>query len=262
MKKHTGFFCWNDLRTADYQFAFKFYQGLFHWDFRDSETADLRPYKVLKVDGKELGGIYSFQPETVARGVHSHWLPYVAVENAHEAVKKARDLGAQIVKEPFEFKDHGTIAVLRDPTGALLGVWQAKAFPGSEITGKPGTAVWNELVTRDLESAIRFYGALFGWNANREQFAKMRYIVLERDGQPVGGLSEPGPEWGDTPLQWMTYFRVEDCPASTGMAKKLGADALAEPMEIPDVGIVSVIRDPQDAVFGLLQPKMAGQKAA
>ena len=52
-----------------------------------------------------------------------------------------------------------TIATSAGPTGAFFGVWEAAAHRGSELVNEPGTVVWNELVTTDLDTAAAFYAA-------------------------------------------------------------------------------------------------------
>lgn len=262
MKNQKGMFCWNDLGTSDLESASKFYEGLFHWRFKDSKTADNRPYRVLKAEDKELGGMYSLRQTTLSSGVPPHWLPYISVDNAQETVTKARGLGAKIIKEPFDLGNNGTIAVMQDPVGAAFAIWQPKAYEGRQISEKPNTVAWNELVTRDTEGAIRFYSELFGWSVDRKKFGNIDYILFKSGDQEIGGLMQPSKEHGKVPSHWMTYFSVQDCGASTALAKKLGAKILAETMEVKDVGIISVLRDPQSAVLGLIQPKMAAEKAA
>ena len=56
----------------------------------------------------------------------SHWLPYVLVDDIAASTQKARSLGATIVKDVTEVPDMGWLSVILDPTGAALGLWQAK----------------------------------------------------------------------------------------------------------------------------------------
>ena len=58
------------------------------------------------------------------------------------------------------------MAVIADPSGAVFGVWQAKEHIGARLIRESNTVVWNELVSRDLASALKFYEAVFGITAN------------------------------------------------------------------------------------------------
>ena len=55
------------------------------------------------------------------------------------------------------------MAVIADPTGAALCLWEPRASIGATLVNTPGSMAWNDLVTPDPETAIDFYGKLFGW---------------------------------------------------------------------------------------------------
>jgi hypothetical protein len=54
---------------------------------------------------------------------------------------------------------------------------------------------------------------------------------------------------------WQPYVAVEDPDATTAKAKELGGSALMEPMDVPKVGRLAVLRDPQGAQFGIIRPE-------
>jgi uncharacterized protein len=116
---------------------------------------------------------------------------------------------------------------------------------------EPGAFCWNELVTSDAESAANFYGQLFGWKA--EAFpGGMPYTLFKADGRQVAGLmARPDPQ---IPPQWLAYVHVEDVEASTKRARELGAKIWLEPKDVPTVGRIAVIQDPQGAPLGIFQP--------
>ena len=68
---------------------------------------------------------------------------------------------------PFDVFDLGRMAVLQDPTGAAISVWQAKRHTGTGVTGEKGTLCWADLSTPDPDTATRFYSELFGWKMER-----------------------------------------------------------------------------------------------
>ena len=59
-------------------------------------------------------------------GAPSAWMPYVGVDDIHAATKKARSLGATILRDVTEVKDMGWLSIFTDPTGAMIGMWQSK----------------------------------------------------------------------------------------------------------------------------------------
>lgn len=78
-------------------------------------------YTIVKIGKGTGGGIMQQVP-----GGPSGWLAYVAVEEIHAATEKAKSLGAQIVQDVTEVPDMGWFSFIRDPTGAVLGLWQSK----------------------------------------------------------------------------------------------------------------------------------------
>jgi len=59
-------------------------------------------------------------------GASSAWLPYVLVTDISAATKKAKALGATVMKDVDEVTDMGWLSIIVDPTGAMLGLWQPK----------------------------------------------------------------------------------------------------------------------------------------
>jgi predicted enzyme related to lactoylglutathione lyase len=59
------------------------------------------------------------------------------------------------------------------------------------------------------------------------------------------------------PPHWQPYVAVDDPDATTAKAKELGGAALMEPMDVPKVGRIAVLRDPQGATFGIIKPDPA-----
>jgi hypothetical protein len=55
--------------------------------------------------------------------------------------------------------DVGRFAIISDPTGAALGLWQPRRHTGAELVNEPVSLAWNELNTRDTQAAQPF-GAL------------------------------------------------------------------------------------------------------
>ena len=87
----------------------------------------------------------------------------MTVESADEAAQKAKDNGGTVVAEAFDVMEVGRMAVIADPTGAALCLWEPRANIGATLVNTPGSMTWNDLVTPDADAAADFYGKLFGW---------------------------------------------------------------------------------------------------
>lgn len=111
-----------ELNTTDIAAAKDFYSQLFGWTLTDVQMGGGVIYTMINVGEGTGGGMW----QSPAPGAPSFWLAYTAVDDIHAATDKARALGAQVVREPMAVMDSGWLAIIVDPTGAHLGLWQAK----------------------------------------------------------------------------------------------------------------------------------------
>jgi len=249
-----GNFCWIDLGAHDAEAAKRFYTALFGWTSDDSQygPAEGDVYTTYKLDGRAVAASYPMDADQKAMGIPSAWLSYVAVESADASAARAKELGASILAEPFDVMEHGRMAMVQDPTGALFALWQAGKHPGFGVRGDPGSLGWNELATNDVARAREFYTALFGWRAEVMNVG-MEYTVFNGDTGPLAGAFALTPEMEGMPVCWLPYFGVEDADATAGKATSLGATVLKEPADIPGIGRFALIRDPQGAMFYIMR---------
>jgi len=249
-----GSFCWAELTTTDGEAAKAFYTELFGWSSHDDPIGEGMVYSMLQHEGRNAGALYGMGPEMQKMGIPPHWMLYVTVADLEEAVGKARSLGASVPREPMDVMGIGRMAVLADPTGAHLALWQPIQSHGFQVADEPGSFCWGELLTRDPDKAKAFYTGLFGWNAKDSgSVGGNDYIEWENGGKPIGGLFAMGAEMAGVPASWMGYFMVADCDATAVRAKELGGTWIKAPDEIPDVGRFAVLQDPQGAVFSLYE---------
>ncbi|HXQ37409.1 MAG TPA: VOC family protein, partial [Anaerolineales bacterium] len=178
-----GNFCWVELGTSDSDAAKSFYGQLFGWEFLDNPMGPDMVYTMVKLDGKDVGGLYKLMPDMVEQGISPHWMTYVAITNADEKAEKATAEGATVMNGPFDVGTAGRMAVIKDPTGAVFSVWQANENKGSGVWGVPGAATWSELGTGDTEKAVEFYSNVFGWTT--EAFGDS-YTLFKNDGAGIG----------------------------------------------------------------------------
>jgi predicted enzyme related to lactoylglutathione lyase len=111
-----------ELNTVDLPKAKTFYSNLFNWKLEDVPMED-GSYTMIGV-GDGTGGGMMKHP---VPGAPSTWLAYVLVDDVAAATKKAKSLGATVKKDVTEVMGMGSFSIIADPTGAALGLWQAKA---------------------------------------------------------------------------------------------------------------------------------------
>ncbi len=122
----------------------------------------------------------------------------------------------------------------------------------------PGTFCWTELTTSDPDGAKRFYGGLFGWEADDRPVGEGAvYSMMTLDGSAVGAITgqpEQQREVGVPPM-WNSYVSVASADATAARAGELGATVHAPPFDVMDVGRMAVIQDPQGAFFEIWEPR-------
>jgi predicted enzyme related to lactoylglutathione lyase len=241
-----GTFCWIDLSTPDSEGAKSFYGGLFGWEFRDDEIPG-GTYTMCFAHGDDVAAIAQQDQHP------AHWNNYVSVTSAEETAEKARELGATVIEEPFDVMEFGRMALLADPGGAMLCVWEPREHIGAGRVNDLGCMGWNELQTRDPEAAGEFYSGLFGWGIEPiEQDGMLVYTTIENAGSQNGGFMPMSEQQGDAPSFWIPYFTVASCDETVEKARVLGGALFAGPLDLP-AGRIAVVRDPQGAAFAIFE---------
>ncbi len=251
-----GTFCWADLGTPDARAATRFYTELFGWQAEDRPVGPDSFYTMFSVGRWSVAALYQqdVQPDQTAP---PHWLSYVSVEGAGPTAQRARELGGTVLMEAFDVLDVGRMAVIRDPIGAVVALWEPRRHIGAGLVGEPGTPCWNELVTGDPESAVTFYAALLEWQCQSHPMGTSTYTYCRRGESFAGGMRPIDPLDGPARPHWLRYFAVEDCEAAAARAASLGGRVLLAPTEVPEVGRFAVIEDPQGAVFAVIELRPA-----
>jgi len=108
-----------ELNTTDVSKAKTFYGKLFDWTLDDVDMGN-STYTMIKVGEGTAGGIMKHP----VPGAPSSWLAYVLVDDIAAATKKAKSLGATVMKDVTEVMGAGSFSIIVDPTGAALGLWK------------------------------------------------------------------------------------------------------------------------------------------
>jgi predicted enzyme related to lactoylglutathione lyase len=248
-----GTFSWPELMTTDQEGARKFYSALFGWESADMPMGEKEIYTIFKLGGRDVGALCTIRKEQRDQGVPPNWQSYVTVENADAAAQKATSLGGTVLMAPFDVMEHGRMAVIRDPQGAVFCVWQANKNPGATVLNEVGALVWTELATTDTKAASQFYTSLFPWKANPMEGPGEYTRFLRADGNGAGGMMPMAPGQ-NMPPYWLPYFNVQDCAATVEKGKSLGGRVIMGPHSVPTVGTFAIFMDPQGAAFAVIQP--------
>ena len=113
-----------------------------------------------------------------------------------------------------------------------------------------GAFIWYELITPDPVAAKTFYDAVVGWNIEPQPSGEMDYRMIGRaDGGNAGGvmrLTDEMQSHGARPT-WLGYVAVDDVDASMASIEQTGGKALMPAFDIPNVGRIAMVTDPQGA---------------
>ena len=240
-----GEFCWADLATTDVARAKDFYSKLFGWSLVDMPAGPDMIYTMAQIDGKEVAAMSAMGPEQA--GMPPHWNVYVAVDNVDASAERAKGLGGSVMMPPFDVFDAGRMAIVGDPAGAFLCLWQGKAHPGARRFAESGALCWCELITPDVDKASSFYSGLLGWSIKPSP----EYTEFHLGQQEIGGMMKPDPSWGPVPPHWGIYFQVNDVDAVAAQAQQLGGQVVVPPTAVPTRGRFASLADPAGAHFSV-----------
>lgn len=242
---------WVDLTTTDVDAAKSFYSGLFGWKFDDMPVpGGGGVYSMAKVSGHYVAAVAPQPPPMAEAGAPPVWQTYIAVDDADATTGKVEGAGGTVMMPPTDIGESGRMSVIADPGGAAVGLWQAGQHIGATLIRAPGSVSWNELITGEVDRAAAFYRDVVGIHAVEMEMPTGSYYVWHVGEQMVGGLAPPMME--AVPNHWHVYFEVDNTDESVDRAKQLGAFVVVDPFDIPTVGRMATLTDPQGGVFSVM----------
>jgi predicted enzyme related to lactoylglutathione lyase len=249
---NNGKFVWYEHLTKDPKAAIAFYGDVIGWQTQPfGQGGD---YTMWVGSQGPLGGVMDLPADAAKMGAPPHWMAHVQVANVDETVAAAKRLGGQVHKAPEDIPTVGRFAVIADPQGAFLSVFQPTGDMTMHDRSKPGEFCRSELLTSDSAAAFAFYAKLFGWKLIEEMdMGEMgKYRILGLGDERMGGMMDAPKSMGAPPM-WNYYTEVPDLDAAIARATKRGAQVLNGPMEVPGGARIAQLRDPQGAAFSLHQ---------
>lgn len=122
-----------------------------------------------------------------------------------------------------------------------------------------GKIVWHDLITDDPEASKRFYETLFGWEFEETKidlgwFNSIDYTLIRLNGRLIGGMVDQSQLQSKEDIsQWISVMSVADVDAAAATVETAGGSVLTAPVELAERGRLTVVTDPQGALFTLLQ---------
>ena len=241
--------CWVDLTTSDAGRTRAFYCELFGWT-ADEPVEELGGYFNFKKDDVLVAGGMSAQP-----GMPDVWSVYLTTDDAEKTADAAAANGGQVVVPPMPVADLGTMAVLTDPGGGAVGLWQPGSHQGLGAIGEAGTPSWFELHTRDYDAAVAFYRDVFRCETQVVgDEPGFRYTTLVHGAEMLAGIMDATAFLAEgRPACWSVYFGVDDADAALARVAELGGSVVL-PAEDTPYGRLAAAADPTGAQFKLVAP--------
>lgn len=246
--------CWIDLMVPDQQAALDFYRDLFGWqgEVGPPETGG---YSVCTLKGKPVAGIMRASnpdgtvPDPMPPTV---WTTYLATDGIDSTLKAVTDAGGSVMMGPMDVMDLGRMAVITDPTGAVVGLWQYGTFAGAGIVNEHGALIWNELSTGDTDAAAAFYSAVLPISTAKSQMPGAEgYTEFKVGGRSVGGMMDLAALPAEVPPHWLPYFHVDDVDGVQAAVVRAGGSVRAPAFDMA-AGRMAVLSDPQGGTFAVI----------
>jgi predicted enzyme related to lactoylglutathione lyase len=255
MRYPEGQFSWVDLMTPDTKSAGDFYTRLFDWRGREMPTPMGPVYTTFLRDGLSVAGMGTMPENLAADGMPPIWTLYLNVASLESTIDRVKKAGGSVLMEPMDVMTQGRMAMIADPSGAAVGLWQPMDHQGAERIDSTGALAWAELQTRDIARAAPFYEQVFGWTWDASDPGGYLVANLETksgdDKNAAGAMAMPDEVPPMVPSYWAVYFLVEDCDSATDQAVALGGQVFVPGMTMGDMRF-SGITDPTGAQFMLL----------
>jgi len=243
---------WVDLAAKDVDAAIKFYSGLFGWTtFNDGET----PYHIFQSGGEAVAGVMALTPEMGE--MPPVWSTYVNVEDADATIAAVTAAGGSVLQPPFEIPGDGRIAVIGDPAGAAICLFEGNADNGMKVMDENGSPCWFDCMSRDAAASEAFYKQVFGWTSEAMDMGDMTYTVFSNHGEWMCGLMAMPDEMPPmVPSFWQVNMVVPDADAAAEYVTANGGTITMPPDDTP-FGRALAFTDPWGAPLSLIDRSTA-----
>lgn len=245
--------CWTDLSTTDVELSRQFYTELFGWQAQQP-AAEFGGYFMFARDGTPVAGAMGGTEDSPATNA---WKPYLAVEDVDRRLQLGLDHGARVRTPGVSVGNLGKQAVIADPSGAEIGLWQAGTFAGFTTINEPGAVMFVAIDVNDYPTQVAFYRHVFDWNPIEEEVDNHHYagFMDVESGRPLAGIGDEVENLEDGEASaWSVFFQCVDLDAAVASVGDLGGTVIKEPRD-GGLGRNARVADPTGARFWLCQAR-------
>ncbi|MDN6486269.1 MAG: VOC family protein [Ancrocorticia sp.] len=263
MPRPTGTPTWIDVGSNNAESSRALYRDLFGWVFED-QGEQFGHYELVSQGGDVIAGFMDVAGMSMPDGtpIPDRWDVFLAVEDMAARLDLAVAHGATVLSSSVTMPGLGAFAIIEDPTGAIVGLWESRGFEGYTFSGSPGTPVWFELMTSNFDVSVAVYRDVFEFEIvampAESESAGVRYVTTGEGMTAWAGSGEASAFLpAGTPSHWRLYFEIEATEPTLARVRELGGQVLDGPMDSP-FGRCTTVADPAGSVFQL----NAGSEAA
>ena len=216
--------------------------------------------------GEPHGGMRTFEHPggtigllvPAAPGDATGWLVYLLASDVDDSVRDATAVGGEVLVPVTTASSAGRYAVLRDPSGARVGLFEPWELPGVAVEGEPGAPGWYELhATSGYDAAVRFYEEGLDWAISvLGDSDGFRMVTYGQGDTAVAGIYDGSVSEAGHPSAWQVYFQVGDVDAALPVVVAHGGTVLDGPSDTP-FGRMAHVLDPEGAPIALFVPPAA-----
>lgn len=185
------------------------------------------------------------------------WKPFLATDNIERTLKVAGEHGATVHGPAMAIDDLGSQAVIGDPSGAVIGIWQPGSFPGFTVINEHGAVLFVAIDVHDYQTQITFYRQVLGWEPVEEEVDGHHYagFMGPETGRPLAGIGDEveNLEPGEAP-GWTIFWQCDDVQAAVAKVRSLGGTVIKGPDD-GGLGRSARVADPTGTRFSLCQPR-------
>lgn len=240
--------CWADIMVSDLAASQAFYGSVLGWTFTEG-VPEFGGYINALVGERRVAGLSPTMPGM--KDAPHVWTSYLSTDDIAATTAVVTDGGGQVMAEPMEVGDQGSMAIYVDPTGAVIAAWQPGQHYGFELYDEPGSVGWIDEVTPDVETAKTFYQRLFDYTY--EDVDNMPYVMFSVPGgeRPAGGIGSAQSGPGPVIPHWQVTFQVDHVDRVAGMIRDAGGTVVVEPFDF-EFGRLVAAQGPDGEYFSLI----------
>ena len=125
-------FIWNELATSRPDVCREFYARVFGWTSQEVDLGDFGKYSVWLQDGQGIGGMLHMDDADGEEPI-AFWTSYLGVADVDDTAQKVIDAGGSIRLPPTNIPELGRVAIITDPTGAVIALIRPDTGSGETL---------------------------------------------------------------------------------------------------------------------------------